>query len=135
MADINSEDEELSYTKAKRKQLIESLSKNGAPNDVKDQSIMLQALDGLDRITLTRMRLKSEEGISTSQVAAAAILAQLFNNPQTKKVGRSGDAVSEIPTLRTDLPAIAVVAGELDAVPVKDNYDAFMRRNGVEEAI
>ena len=135
MADINSEDEELSYTKAKRKQLIESLSKNGAPNDVKDQSIMLQALDGLDRITLTRMRLKSEEGISTSQVAAAAILAQLFNNPQTKKVGRSGDAVSEIPTLRTDLPAIAVVAGELDAVPVKDNYDAFMRRNGVEEII
>ena len=135
MADINSEDEELSYTKAKRKQLIESLSKNGAPNDVKDQSIMLQALDGLDRITLTRMRLRSEEGISTSQVAAAAILAQLFNNPQTKKVGRSGDAVAAIPTLRTDLPAIDVVAGELDAVPVKDNYDAFMKRNGVEEII
>jgi len=135
MAEINSEETDIEYSKAKRRELIDVLSKGGPPRDIKEQSIMLQALDGLDRIALTKLRLKSEEGISSSQVAAAAILAQLFNNPQTKAVGRSLEVVAEIPVLREGLPAVTIVDGELDNVAMKDTYDHFMKRNGVEESI
>ena len=134
MAEHNTNEElDLEYTKSKRKQLIEALSKNGAPTDIKEQSIMLQALDGLDRQTLTKMRIKVDEGISNTQVAAAAILAQLFNSPKTKAVGRSDEIVTTIPVIREDLPAVTLVAGELDVMVIKDNYDGFMKRNGFEE--
>ena len=134
MSDENTSDElELEYTRGKRKQIIEKIFSTGTPTDMKEQSIVLQALDGLDRISLTRMRIKSEEGVqANSQAAAASILAVLFNSPKIKSVGRTQTPIASIPVLDESLPEVSVIPGELDGVSVKDNYDSFVKRNGLE---
>ena len=133
MTDVKTTDEsELEYSKKKRKEIIEGIFSSGVPKDTKDQSIVLQALDGLDRITLTKMRIKSDEGVSTSQAAAASLLVHLLNSKGIKTIGKTEEPVGEIPVLDETLPTVEIVPGELDSSVVKDNYSNFLKRNNLE---
>jgi hypothetical protein len=120
----NSEDIDLEYSRQKRKQLVDSLTDKGMPTDIKDQSIMLQALDGLDRQALSKKKLKSDEGISSAAVMAAAMLAQLYNKPDLKALSVSNNNGS-VQVFMGNEP-IDIIDGELEVVPSMTNYDNFM---------
>ena len=130
---MGADEYELEYTRGKRKEIISELFKDGPPKESRDISAALMALDGLDRISLTKMRIKSDEGVGNAQVAAASMLAVLLNSPKIKQVGREAEPIGEIPTLDNDLPEIPVIPGELDNSPRKDTYDEFAKRNGLDQ--
>ena len=128
MTDEHTELLDLDYTRSKRMQLINSITEKGVPADLKDRSILLQALDGMDRAALSKMKIKSDEGISNGQAAAAAILAELFNDPRTRNVGKSNDLVGSVQVLSIAVQPDQLLPGELDINPVAESYDSFMAR-------
>lgn len=128
MAKDSTEELDLEYTRAKRKEFVDMMTKNGPPSDIREASIMLQALDGIDRAALGKLKIKSDEGIGSAQAAAAAMLASLFNDPRTKTIGRV-DGVDRIPPeLILDTDSIVIIEGELDIVPKQDSYDTYSAR-------
>lgn len=127
----NTELDDLAYTRSKRKQIIEHITAKGIPEDVKMQSILLQSLDGMDRAALGKMKIKSDEGVSSAQLAAAAIMATIFNDPRVKTIGKTDSATREVPILDTSLPQVELVEGELDIDPKGDSFEAFAARTGL----
>lgn len=123
MAQDNSEQLDLEYTRAKRRDLVEKLTKTGMPGDIKEQSILLQTLDGIDRAALGKMKIKSDEGLSNAQAAAASILSSIFNDPRTKSIGKGAGV---IPVLDADIAPTKLVEGELDSNPITGNFEDFM---------
>lgn len=122
------EDELLSYTREKRKALVEKLTDGGVPTDTKDQSILLAALDGLDRSALTRMRIRTDEKANTDNANAAAIIAKTLMSIRSNSGFLSHTTDREIPVLSNDIPHPELVPGEIEINPVQEDYDAFMKR-------
>jgi hypothetical protein len=129
----NADEEELAYTRKIRKDLVNQLNTKGPPTDLKEQSIMLQALDGLDRITLSKMRMNTDVGIGNAQLAAAATIAALYTNSKVLNYDRSATPVGTIPTLIDGLPPVDIIPGELDPPTSKDTYAKFAKRVGLDE--
>lgn len=134
----NQEEIDLRYTRDIRRQIIDKQMSN-TNVDGCDYKLVLAAADGIDRQALTKLRIKSDEGISNTAAQAAGALAQLFMDPRLKQAGEiidvGADSVRVIPTLADDLPGPALVDGELDSSGTADNYETFMARTqgmGVE---
>lgn len=125
MSEQGSEDKDLGYTRDIRKKLADSLTKTGMPTDIKEQSILLQTLDGIDRAALGKLRIKSDEGISSAQTAAASILATLFNDPRTKNIGKNTDLIGDVPTFDVNIEPPILIDGELDINPQVQNFESF----------
>ena len=128
MTTITNEDTDLQYTRDKRIQLVEAITKKGTsvPEDIKDRSILLSALDGIDKAALAKKKIKSDEGISNSQVAAAAIIAEIYTTKNVRALAIDTGGV--IPLLNNTIPDAAVVYGELDTVSEPLNYDTFISK-------
>ena len=132
MSNENIEDADLAYTQGMRRQLIGKMTENGKmPEDTKDRSILLQALDGMDRQSLTKIKIKSDEGMNSTKALAAETLANLFMNAGLKKSRQApeGHVREVLPALPDDLPPVQLVDGELDALGGGDTYDTFMARS------
>lgn len=129
MSEQGSEDKDLDYTRDIRKRLADSLTRKGMPSDIKEQSILLQTLDGIDRAALGKLRIKSDEGVSSAQMAAASILATLFNDPRTKGIGKNNDLIGDIPTFDVTIEPPLLIEGELDTSPPIQTFESFSLRN------
>lgn len=134
----NQENDDLDYTRKIRRKIIDE-QMDAKSVEARDYKLVLAALDGIDRQALTKMRIKSDEGMSNAKAQAAAALAELFMNPNMKKAGEvldlGADSPRTIPELPLDLPVPALVDGELDAGGTAENYNSFMERTqgmGVE---
>jgi hypothetical protein len=134
MSDINNtnaEDSDLEYTRMMRKKLVDDITTNGSkmPADIKDRSILLQALDGMDRAALTKKKIASDEGINDKQVMAAEIIAQIFNTKNLKENRTADDFIEgEIRVLDDNLEIPVINPGELDAVTPAIDYNAFVAK-------
>jgi len=138
MSADNHENDDLDYTRKIRRKIIDE-QMDAKSVEARDYKLVLAALDGLDRQALTKMRIKSDEGMSNAKAQAAAALAELFMNPNLKKAGEvldlGQDSPRIIPELPLDLPVPSVVDGELDSGGAAENYNSFMERTqgmGVE---
>lgn len=130
MAQDNIEELDLLYTRSKRRELIDALTAGGKmPTDIKEQSIMLQALDGMDRSSLGKLKIKSDEGISNTQAAAANMLATLFNDSRLKTLGNDG--AGSIPVLNADVVPTRIIEGELGSNKT-ETFSTFTTRLGME---
>ncbi len=129
MSTMTDEDSDLEYTKTIRKQLVSHITKdNKMPEETKQQLVLLQALDGIDRAALSKLKIKSDEGASTAQ-NAALLLAAIFNDPRTKTIGLVTDSKRVPPEFDINIAPTILVEGELDLTSGNDSYEAFLLRN------
>jgi hypothetical protein len=111
---------ELSLTV--RQNIIKSLvSKNAVPEKPEDRSLLISALDGMDRTVLSRAKIKSDDSNAKSQEESAKTIAELLMRVDSK---RRGSRTIDVDT--TVLPSIETVTGEtfVGVQPVK--YDEIM---------
>jgi hypothetical protein len=126
---IENEDQVLSYTQKQRQKIVHRLiTKKHEELESSDKTMLLMALDGMDRSALGRKRLKSDEKIGASQAAAAALIAQVLQAPGAMHHGLVVDGVINriAPQLPATLPDPKVVPGEMDADAAQMDYDTFM---------
>ncbi len=120
---------DLLYTKAVRKRLIETLTEdNKMPAEPKTQMVLLSALDGIDRAAMGLLRIEADRDISNKQSDASAILAELFRDGRTLKVGIELGQRTEPPTLSESIQPSIILEGELSTSPSIDTFDAFSLR-------
>lgn len=133
MSTMTDEDSDLDYTKEMRKKLVNHVTGGGnkMPEETKQQMVLLQALDGIDRAALSKLKIKSDEGATTSQ-NAALLLAAIFNDPRTKNVGLVENTNREPPVFDINIKPTVLVEGELDLISGSDSYEAFLLRNETE---
>lgn len=131
-----SEDADLLMTRNLRAELVKSIVKGGVPTDPKEQQVLLTALNDMDRSALTLKKIKSDEGLGNKQLAAAALLAQVFNDPRIKQIDKVEDIVGStrvIPELDESIIPSSVTPGELDTTPPVETYESFTERMGMNK--
>ena len=133
MGNLCDEDNDLDYTKEIRKTLVRHLTKDSKmPEETKQQKILLQALDGIDRAALSKLKIKSDEGASTT-ANAALIIAALFNDPRTTAYGKVSNSTREPPEFDVNIKPTTLVEGELDLIGGNDSYEAFVLRTEIND--
>jgi len=122
------EDQILEYTQSKRRSLIESLTKNNSqPDDRGDKMVLLSALDGMDRATLTKMRIKTDDKQANATSQAATAIAQLLNTVVPKQLERF-DESRTAPMLDNDFPLPTFIEGETITGTQGGDYAEFMKK-------
>ena len=132
MTDIKkTEDDVLDYTQSVREDVVKKLTSNGMPGDVKDLSIILSALDGMDRAALTKKKIQAEnDNMSKVGLAGAAItelLSSLRN--EAKPTGAVGEPSSKQTAIPAGLDSPVVVPGELSDADRSLNYETLIKED------
>ena len=121
------EDDVLLYTRAQRMALANELTKDGVPTDKDNAGILLHALDGLDKASLTKLRILADEKANKQSANNAALIAEVLS-----KVGNSAYQMSGVSrndtSLPDDIPNPEIVEGELETNPTQVDYDTFMKQ-------
>jgi hypothetical protein len=92
-----------------RKNLIASLTVGGMPKESEDQKVLLAALTGMEKIALTRARLKSEEEASKNHNEIQKLIAAvLLKTPKRFDLGDGAPLLLDDSEELTD-----IVVGEL----------------------
>ena len=128
-------DEVLAYSQYMRRKMVNDLTNNGkkTPDDPKIANVVLAALAGLDKQVLTLKKIASDEGLGDNMLAAAAIIAEVFNDSRTAQFNhvplKDQQAIQDaIVTLDPSIVPSKVVDGELAPIGAIENFDSFMGR-------
>lgn len=119
------EDEVLAYTRGKRMELANKLTESGIPTEKETATVLLQTLDGLDRSSLTRLKIKSEEQANKNNTIAASAIAEVLGRISNNAYQMPGVARKEIPVLPSSISDPEVVEGELETNPAQIDFDTF----------
>jgi hypothetical protein len=127
---ISQEDSVLDYTQAKREQVVNRLSSNGMPGDVKELSVILAALDGMDRAALTKKKIQSESELGSKAALAGAAITELLTNLRSQPGGdRPNATVQEAQvTAPMGLSAPSILPGELEGSDPTVNYENLIEK-------
>lgn len=129
---LTQEESDLEFTNKIRKNMIRNLvgDEGVATKDVKDLNVVIKALDGIDKSALTKLRIKSDEGISNKNLEASTNIAHILSTrtaqellPQSKEI--QGNILEIDDNL---IEGITIVEGELETNPIPLNYDSFMNK-------
>ena len=118
-------DLDLEYTRSKRRQIIDKLTEKGVPESEETVSLLLTALNDMDRTSLGKKRIKVDSDMSANNKAAADLIANIFNMPDSKKLGM-GQGVGSIPSIEGMLPQVELIEGEMRVGVSLLDYDTFM---------
>ena len=127
-------DEVLAYSQYMRRKLVTDLTKNNKHlDDPKVMNVVLSALSGLDKQVLTLKKIASDEGLGDNMLAAAAIIAEVFNDSRTAQFNhvplKDQQAIQDaIVTLDPSIVPTKTVDGELAPIGAIENFDSFMGR-------
>jgi hypothetical protein len=131
---ISNEDEILHYTQKTRQRIVQRLmNKTHDQLEGSDKTMLLMALDGMDRSAMGRKRLKTDEKVGASQAMAAALIAQVLAAPGALRA-HQGISNRPIPQLPADIPEPILVPGELEQTVSQMDFDTFMARSSEEES-
>lgn len=130
MSDIDKDtsDEDLLFVREKRKNLINSLTSKGMPEDFKQQSILLTALADMDRVSLGKKKIKIDKDVGDMQKQAIELIATLYKNPHIKTINADHVEQHISCVLDDNNPIPESVPGEMGSIGPTDNYDSFMSR-------
>lgn len=138
----NVDDELLEWSVHERKLFIARMMKpdGSLPDDPKEKALVLKAMDGIEKIAISRKRIKIEDKAATSQAEAARLIAHVFKsvaekNPFVIDMGTAEQLSPEqrkaLPSLPDDIPLPELVEGETAVSPPQNSYDNFMNSMGV----
>lgn len=124
------EDEDLVFTRAIRKNMVTSMMKDGkVPNDTETLRLLQGVLTDMDRTSLAKKKIKSDEGISNNAALAAAALTNALLDPRIKLLGLAREGEQGVVPVFADRALPPAVPGELDEHPVPMDYASFTQKN------
>lgn len=124
--DLTQEEQDIEFVRGKRKLIVSKLMSNDKiPEDRTEASILLAALDGLDRSAISRKRIASDNKNAQANGAVAKMISDMLmqvnnNRPVTIDENR------EIPVLGNDVPLPTILPGELDIGTRTISYSAII---------
>lgn len=113
----------LNNTQAIRQSMVARLMKAGqVPDDINSQRMLLEVVNSMDKSTIQKAKIKSEDKSNQGKEARAKIVAQLLLEARKRR--------QELPLLDTaalpeSVPAPALVPGETDIGVQQLSYDVF----------
>lgn len=129
--DVANDDSVLDYSQRQRKKLIDDLTRKGMPADKDSQQVLLTALAGMDKVAISKKRLKVEEGTKDAaqqgMELAMLVLKQIKGtNPhlaQPNQPNPNANGVKE-----PVLPAPDLVPGQTNIGHEIETYEEFSTR-------
>jgi hypothetical protein len=120
------EDQVLAYTQSKRRKIVDKLTDAGkVPDDKTEVSLLISALDGMDRAALTQKRIKSDEKTAQGVTGAAAVIAKLLMQVgSNSNPNQISDNVAP-PVIGKEVPDPELVPGEAELKPGQLDFDTF----------
>lgn len=88
-----------------RRDMITATTKNGIPKEEEDRALLLQALNGLEKVALSRAKLKNEEQTNSNISLANELIVKML----------TGSFVQ--PEVIGECRVLEEVTGEIDVVP------------------
>lgn len=125
-------DNDLEYVRRKRVEVIEKLTEKGIPDDSESVSLLLGALNDMDRTSIGKKRIKVEADSIAINKQASELIASIYSQPNSKRIGFEDiDVVAvTIPSVEGKLPTVELLPGEMAVGAVQVDYDGFMKRVG-----
>ena len=125
-------DNDLEYVRRKRVEVIEKLTEKGIPDDNESVSLLLGALNDMDRTSIGKKRIKVEADSIAINKQASELIASIYSQPNSKRIGFEDiDVVAvAIPSVEGKLPTVELLPGEMAVGAVQVDYDGFMKRVG-----
>lgn len=125
---VDSDEEVLGFTQRKRREIVgKMMSTEEYLQDAKFINALGGVLDGMDRQTLTRMKIRVEERQVNNQEGMAVNVAEIL-----KQMGSGGHSfqapqpiVRPIPVLGSEVPDPVLLEGETSTIAVQQDYETF----------
>lgn len=121
----------LDRSQSIRMMIIEEMTSGGKlPEDKSDRAFLLEALNGMDRTTLSRAKLKVESESAHNAAATVQIVGEILSRVSNNK-GHviEGQARREVPELPIDIVVENPVDGETLIGVETMTYDSFMSKD------
>lgn len=109
-----------------REMIINQLTQNGIPEAKEDRSFLLAALDGTDRVVLSRSKIKSDDKQNNDNQESARTIAQMLAKLSVfKKLDTGVNYIT--PELPAEHSAIEILPGETTQGISRLNYEEFTK--------
>lgn len=108
-----------------RENIVSAMTVKGIPSDVDDRAFLLNALNGLEKVALTRARLKNEDKANDIASNANAIVASLLTRLPNLNTDIIEGAV--VPVIDTSLMPISLAPGENKIGVESFDYDQMVK--------
>ena len=120
----NDESRLIEKSRKVHEDMIDALTKDGIPVDVKTVSALTKVLGSLDKnvIGVARIRVDNEAAKSTEEIRQ--MVAETIM--QNKKRIRDNATAHAAPSVPNDISVTNPVEGEMEQGVVKTNYETFM---------
>lgn len=123
---VSSENEMLAFTQRTRKLIVDNLTNNGKsiPADKGDKIVILAALDGMDKQTLGRMRIKTDDKAADSNAIAASAITKLLTSMNPRAL-ENNQGQREVPVLDSNIPNLTDVEDETVLGTQSGTFESF----------
>ena len=121
-------DEDLMFSRLKRIEIINSMTKDGIPKDNREISTLLVALSDMDRASLAKKKLTVDKNNGDMQKQAMELISQMYKNTSLKNASVSMVTHHTQCFLPDTINVEDVVPGETSDIGPVDSYDTFMSR-------
>lgn len=119
----------LNLTQQTRENIVSMLTAKGLPEDKEDRAFLLSALDGLDRTTLSKARIKTDAAANKSNEETASLVASLLAKVVPAAIANNQQAVNrQAPALAGEFKVLNPVEGETEVGAEPMTYDDFMQK-------
>jgi ABC-type antimicrobial peptide transport system ATPase subunit len=135
--ELEPEDDILAYTHSKRRDIVNTLTAKGVPDDPDVIKILLTTLKDMDSQTINRKRIKVDEKTNDVQAQSAAVIAKILSSMTNVTANATLDISAEyrvIPSLPDSIAAPVLVAGETDLIAATLTYGEFLEKYNDEDA-
>lgn len=119
----------LNLSQNVREQIVNSMTEKGLPENEEDRNFLMKALDSMDRTTLTRARIKSDEANGNTQQQMGTLVSELLKHITAKPpTGNVIEGTVELPILPSTVTVDNAVEGETVIGVSEVTYDAFVEK-------
>ncbi len=113
----------LNKTQSIRQSMVTRLMKTGqVPDDINSQRMLLEVVNSMDKSTIQKAKIKSEDKSNENKEARAKVVAQLLLEARKR---RQTLPVLDAAALPDSVPVPALVPGETDIGVQQLTYEAF----------
>ena len=116
---------DLEFTRSKRKEIVGKLTSQGIPGDTDELRLLAGVLTDMDRASLGKMKIKSEDSNNSDNINAQAAIAAMLVKMDPAKIIQAGKSERQIPTLPASVPSPDIIPGETTVGTQSGSYEAF----------
>jgi hypothetical protein len=123
----------ITYTQNVFKSIIGGLAPQGVvPTDPETVNLIMKAADNMNKVALTRLRIKADEKIADKSAEARLQIAEMLRQKEALLKDLPTAFENTAPALPTELDRPALVPGIMDISPAPEDVRQFLGRVHVD---